>query len=279
MARRTLTALFQQRAEAERAEDQLKAAGLSGGDIEIHDQSSSSGSGASSDGGDWMSRVKDFFGGHEDSDTYAEGVRRGNVLLTLKADEDQIEDAYRVLENSSALDVEAVQEEWRGEGWTGGASATGREGYTAAIDVAPGGQVRSASSDATQDNEQAIPLAEEHLRVGKREVERGGVRVRSYVVETPVQEQVSLREEHVSIERRPVNQPASAADNLFQDRQIEVTETAEEAVVAKDAVVREELVVRKDTDQRTETISDTVRRTEVDVEDTLRGRDLQQPKP
>ena len=58
---------------------------------------------------------------------------------------------------------------------------------------------------------------------------------------------------------------------MFQDRTIEVEEKSEEAVVSKDARVKEELVVKKDVEQRTETVSDTVRRTEVEVEDE-RGR-------
>jgi uncharacterized protein (TIGR02271 family) len=112
-------------------------------------------------------------------------------------------------------------------------------------------------------------VVEERLRVGKREVDRGGVRVRSYVVEEPVHEEVSLREERVEIERRPVTARASAADaDLFRDQTIEVSERGEEAVVSKDAVVTEEVVVRKSADQRTENIDETVRRTEVDVDDT-----------
>ena len=89
--------------------------------------------------------------------------------------------------------------------------------------------------------------------------------MRSYVVETPVQEQVNRRQEHVSVERRPVD--LTGKENLFQERTIEATEKAEQAVVSKQARVKEELVVKKDVDQRTETVSDTVRRTEVKVDD------------
>ena len=110
-------------------------------------------------------------------------------------------------------------------------------------------------------------MTEEQLTVGKRDVAHGRVRVRSYVVETPVQEQVKLRQEHVSIERRPVDRAAGAGDNLFRERTIEAEERAEEAVVAKEARVKEELVLKKDVNQRTETVSDKVRRTEVEVED------------
>src|SRR5690348_3190656 len=80
---------------------------------------------------------------------------------------------------------------------------------------------------------------EERLRVGKREVGHGRVRVRSYVVETPVQEQVTLHQERVEIERRPVDRPAAAGDDAFRERTIEATETSEEAVVSKEARVRE----------------------------------------
>ncbi len=111
-------------------------------------------------------------------------------------------------------------------------------------------------------------MAAEELRIGKRDVSHGRVRVRSYVVETPVTESVALREENVHVERRPVDRAATAADEvLFKDRTIEMEERAEEAVVAKEARVREELVINKEVGQRTQTVSDTVRHTEVDIED------------
>jgi uncharacterized protein (TIGR02271 family) len=128
----------------------------------------------------------------------------------------------------------------------------------------------SASTRGTSAGEEAIPIVEENLRVGKRQVEGGHVRIRSYVVETPVQEQVHLRQEHVHVERRPVDRPAKM-DEDYRERSIEAEERAEEAVVSKEARVTEELVVNKDVRERTETVEDTVRRTEVEVEDE-RGR-------
>jgi uncharacterized protein (TIGR02271 family) len=119
----------------------------------------------------------------------------------------------------------------------------------------------------------AIPVVEEELKVGKREVQRGGVRVFSRVVETPVNESVNLREEHVSVERRPVNQPISTADaTAFKEQSIELRESAEEAVVQKSARVVEEVLVGKEVTQRQQNISDTVRHTEVQVEN-LAGDD------
>ena len=115
--------------------------------------------------------------------------------------------------------------------------------------------------------EEVIPVVEEKLRVGKRDLNHGRVRVRSYVVENPVSEQVSLRDENVSIERRAVDRPLTGTENAFVDRTIEAEERHEEAVVSKDARVVEEIALRKTAEQREETISDSVRRTEVEVED------------
>lgn len=112
-----------------------------------------------------------------------------------------------------------------------------------------------------------IKLYEERLDVGKREVSHGRLRVRSYVVETPVDEQVTLRSETVQVDRRPVDRAVSATDALFQDRTIELEEFAEEAVVSKQARVVEEISLRKEVHDRTETIHDTVRHTEVEIED------------
>jgi uncharacterized protein (TIGR02271 family) len=86
------------------------------------------------------------------------------------------------------------------------------------------------------------------------------------VVERPVEEQVRLRQEHVDVERRPVNRPVTGSENLFQDRTIEATERDEEAVVSKQARVVEEVVVRKDVTEEVENVRDTVRRTEVEVD-------------
>jgi uncharacterized protein (TIGR02271 family) len=118
-----------------------------------------------------------------------------------------------------------------------------------------------------------IPVVEEQLKVGKRQVSGGRVKVRSYVVETPVSEQVNLRDETVRVERRPVDQAVTDAKSTpsFQDRIIEAEERHEEPVVTKDARVKEEVVVGKTAEQHTETVKDKVRRTEVEVDDERTG--------
>lgn len=111
-----------------------------------------------------------------------------------------------------------------------------------------------------------IQLAEEALQVGKRTINRGTTRIRRYVVETPVEENVTLRNESVSVERRPVSGTGTLADDAFTEKTIEVNEQTEEPVIAKTARVTEEVVVRKDVNERVETVRDTVRKEKLDVE-------------
>ena len=112
-----------------------------------------------------------------------------------------------------------------------------------------------------------IPIVEEELVVGKRQVERGGVRVYSRMVETPVEESIVLREEHATVDRVPVNRALTQADmDALQIQSIEVTEMAEVPVVSKSARVVEEVLVGKDATERTERVKDSVRKTQVEVE-------------
>ena len=113
-----------------------------------------------------------------------------------------------------------------------------------------------------------VPVVEEELKVGKRLVERGGIRVYAHVTETPVQEQVTLREQHATVERRAVDRPISPADaTAFKEQTFEVREFAEQAVVAKEARVVEEVTVGRKVEDHTEIVRDTVRRSDVEVEE------------
>ncbi len=119
--------------------------------------------------------------------------------------------------------------------------------------------------------EERVPLVQEELRIGTRQVSRGGARIRSVIREAPAEEQVELSEEHVDIENRPAERRMSREDvesgGLLKERIFEIREMREEPVITKEAFVREEVIVRKTVQERTETIRDTVRRTEVEVEE------------
>jgi len=114
----------------------------------------------------------------------------------------------------------------------------------------------------------AVPVVEEQLNVGKREVDTGGgVRVNTRVQEKPVEAKVNLREENVRVERRSVDRPATEADFANAGSgTVEVTEHKEVPVINKEARVVEEVVIDKEARNRTETVRDTVRKTDVDVE-------------
>lgn len=133
---------------------------------------------------------------------------------------------------------------------------------------APTEPVSSGTSQQLEgQNEIIVPIVEEQIRVGKRQIERGGVRVETRVEEVPVQEQVHLRDEEVHVERRPVDRIVNSADlDTIQEGTIEIRERDEQAVVEKQARVVEEVRISKDVQDRTETVQDTVRRTHLDVE-------------
>jgi uncharacterized protein (TIGR02271 family) len=281
---RTITALFDSRSEAEAAKARLTASSIDADNVRIIDKSSAAGGGSSSGEGGFLATLKEIFLPEEDTQAYGEGISRGSYLLCAQVDEDEADEAIRVLDESDSVDFDQRQEEWRSQGWTGFSGYTdtgvpsGAGMGASGQNVPPLGATGSGGFGADRTgrvDEEHIPIVEEELRVGKREVTRGGARVRSYIREIPVHEQVNLREEHVSVERRPVDQRLSPDElrsgDLLREQDIEMTETAEEAVVAKEARVREEVVVRKTAEERVENIDDSVRRTEVDVEEGLRG--------
>jgi len=154
-----------------------------------------------------------------------------------------------------------------GTGMVGGVTAAGAGTRADAdtSDTLAGGLPAGMGSRTGTGREDVIPLSEEELAVGKRRINRGTTRVRRYVVETPVEEAVSLREESVSVDRRPVSGERTVGDDAFTDKVVEVSESSEEAVVSKTAHVREEVVVNKQANERTETVRDTVRREDVEI--------------
>ncbi|PAX08079.1 YsnF/AvaK domain-containing protein [Sphingomonas lenta] len=274
---RTLTALFDSRADAEAAKSRLEAASIDISRVHVHDQQStgyneSTAYSTHANRGFW-DNLKSAFLPDEDRHTYEEGIKRGGALLTAEVDEDDADEAVRILESANSIDLDDRSQSWRQSGWDYDSSkyaSTGAATGLAAGSALGTGQRSSADMTdrlTTTGNEERIDVVEEELVVGKREVNRGGVRVRSYVREVPVHEQVRLREEHVEIERRPVDHKLTGNEaDAFREREITMTETAEEAVVGKTARVVEEVVVHKEATERTENIDDTVRRTEVDID-------------
>src|SRR5688572_26720872 len=182
----------------------------------------------------------------EDAHYYAEGVRRGGILVTVAADDEREADAAAdILRRHGAVDIDERATEWKKQGWEGRFEA---------------GTTGTQSTGA----ERTVPVTEEELVVGKRNVEQGGVRVYSRVIERPVQETVQLQQERVDVERRPANRPASG--DAFREQSFEMREHAEEPVVEKRARVVEEVKVGKKRSKAAHTVEDTLRKTEVEVD-------------
>lgn len=216
----------------------------------------------------------DLFGDDDDVGAYSEAVRRGRAVVTVEAEEGRLDQARECLTRSGAIDIDEQVSQWRSEGWTGydedgigvaRAQRVGSEGIESR-GGAMGGAGVSGENRRTGEQD-VLPVVQEELEVGKRRVNGGVVRVVSRVVSRPVSESVDLRSEEAVIERRPVDRPATEADMAaFQERTIEVAESAEKAVVHKTAHVVEEVVVGKQVHHETQSVDDSVRRTEVEVE-------------
>ena len=195
---------------------------------------------------------------------YAEHVGRGGTLVTVRATEEDAAQVEHILEHGEAQAAAMTTAPVMAPAMVqSGAAPAAPVGLTAPL-AAPPASIAGTAATGTDDT---IKVLKEDLVVSKREVEDGAVRVTSRVVETPVEEQVGLREERVSVVRRPVNRPLTGtAADAFRERTVSATARSEEAVVGKEARVVEEIGIRKEASDRTETVRDTLRETKVDVE-------------
>jgi len=270
----TIVGCFDDPTEARQAQQELAQAGIPQDRIHLVAQGGGTGltgqSANADEPGFWES-IKEAFGFADESDrtTYGEHARRGGVLLSVDAPENATDRAVEILRRHHVVDLDERASQWKQQGWTGFQS--GAQQTRSAAPAATTTQ-QQRSSAAAAGNKEVIPVVQEELQVGKRQVQTGGVRVYSRVTEKPVEEKVHLREERVNVERRPVDRPVTNADAAFKERTIEARETAEQAVVQKQARVVEEVAVNKDVQQREQTVRDTVRRTDVDVQQVQPGQ-------
>ncbi|WP_423148653.1 DUF2382 domain-containing protein [Rubrolithibacter danxiaensis] len=190
-----------------------------------------------------------LFGSDDDEEakSYSEVGRRGSIVTVHTESREEAERAAEILDNYGAVDVNERAREYR--------STSGMSDNTMSDRI----------SDETTNR--SIPIIEENLSVGKKVVETGGARIRSKIIERPVEESIRLRKEHVTVERNPVNRPASESDlSDFKEGTIEMREQAEVPVVGKESRIVEEVRLGKDVEETEETVRDTVRRTDVDIE-------------
>jgi uncharacterized protein (TIGR02271 family) len=259
------------------------------------------------DAGDKISNFfKNLFGDDDDEvNRYSEAGRKGTIVTVHARTADEAEVAARVLDNYGAVDVNETAGSFNTSG-TYGVNTTSNSVYNTDVtdtavmdrgyispndaDIADKSYLASDEADITNksyiasddadiadrnfiasdvDTTQStsIPVIEEELHVGKREVTTGGVRLRSRIIERPVEESIRLREEYVTVERTPVDRLATESDfDTFKEGTVEVIEHAEIPVVSKEARIVEEVSLGKQVEEREEIISDTVRSTQVETE-------------
>ena len=245
MTAETIVAVYAPAAHAPAAVSSLKEAGVPADAIHVHAGTEGMSGGASDtvagprEEGFWAS----LFGGSPDHDTtvYDRSVDSGSTVVTVKTPESHTARVLEILESHHPIDIDERAASY-------GLSKTSTTTSTAQPVAAPSLPVMPAAVRKTDD---AV-------------VNQGGTRIRRYVVETPVEESVSLHSERVVLERHPVTDGRAVGDS-FSDKTIEMTEMAEEAVVSKTARVVEEIGLRKEASDRVETVRDTVRKDEVEV--------------
>ncbi|MBK3777289.1 DUF2382 domain-containing protein [Azospirillum brasilense] len=264
MTDETIVAIFDTDAQADAAVRDLKAANVPADAISRHARKAPGTAAAApaQETGFWAS----LFGGDPDHDdaVYDRSLDSGSTVVTVRTPAQHATMVSEILERHGPADIDERASAY-------GLSGTTTSTATSPVTAAPVTPTREGAAGMAAVNEgdtegSSIKLSEEQLQVGKRAVNRGTTRVRRFVVETPVEEQVGLRDETVTVERRAVTGDHPVGDVDFTEKTVEMTEMDEEAVVGKTARVTEEVVLRKDATERVETVRDTVRREDVEIE-------------
>ena len=283
---KTLVALYDTVTDAEQVVQELIADGFTRSAIHLALDSTKSRTAPSAsverdaayEGAHMIETLADLGVPYDEAYAYAEGVHRGGALVVVESSDDREERGMEILRRLHPVDIHERTAQWQHEGWTGYDATAMTSTPRASAATATRSALEQARATARVDQgtrtrrvegqeEVTVPVVEEDIAIGKREVERGHVRIASQVTEQPVEESVRLREEKVTVERRPADRPATEADFAAAGKDvIEMTEKAEEPVVTKRARVVEEVVVHKDVTEHTETVRGTERRTDVDVQ-------------
>jgi hypothetical protein len=229
-----------------------------------------------------------------DRDRYSAHLNGKRVAVSVRAVDQHWHDRIiAIMEEFNPIDIEedghAVAHEHHATGMTTGTSHVGATSIPAAGTTARSGLGTTAGTahaatartdtgttartdtgmhthartDMGREREEVIPVVKEELEVGKRATERR-YRVKSYVIEHPVEKTVTVRDERVEIEHRPISRTGDL--RMPQEREIEVVERHEEPFAEKRVTGNEEIVVRKEVVEHPETVRGTVRETKVDVE-------------
>jgi uncharacterized protein (TIGR02271 family) len=196
------------------------------------------------------------------------GAGREGDALTVPFDKATVKDAPKV-DPDGRLSESEEQELYRHYGLDYGSAGSGSGTAPDRDDDAVG---RDTSGPTTDD---AMTRSEEELRVGTAERESGRVRLKKYVVEDEVTQTVPVRREEVRLEREPItegNVGAATDGPAISEEEHEVVLHEEEPVVEKQAVPKERVRLDKEAHMDERQVSDTVRKEEIEVDDTRGAR-------
>ena len=267
MAHEKIVTMFSNTADAEGAKRSLLKAGFDDNDIDvISGDRLNKEEHEARHPGLWQRLFGDTVD-EEQAEVYEDALRTGGVVLTLRADEEQLPRALSIIDAHDSGNMQQYGELGlrNDTDIQSSAGVPTDELYTGEVQPTGVTPVRtSLTGDETE--EEVLRLAEERLEVGKRLVSEGSTRVRRYTVTDDVSKEVSLHEQHADIFRRPLTQHASPDDVDWSEKTVEVAETHELPVINKTVQVKEEVVVRTDQSERVETVNDSVRRQEVDID-------------
>jgi uncharacterized protein (TIGR02271 family) len=235
--------------KAKAALNVLKSSGIDTSDVSLLDRNTLGTNIEHQHVGLWRRLFGENVWDHEAA-VYGDTLQKGGAVLAVRGPKEHVAKIMAILDAHHPVDVHER------------AAKIGTDVpiEAKALVTAPGAGTTGASKD------EVVRLAEEQMNVGKRMFETGTTRIRRFVTERPVEAQVNLHEEHAKVVRRAVKDPNYIADIDWSDREYTVTETAERPVVSKTARVVEEIAVGREGSDRTETVRDTVRRQQAEVE-------------
>ena len=258
MAYEKIVAVYDKAGKAKDAVHALEASGFPAGDISVLNRDSLSDVEVHQSGL-WRRLFGRNVGDHE-SEVYGRTIESGGAVLTLRLQDSDIARAMKILDVHSPVNVSER------DTTVGQASATPPRSTGPVPPATMPAAATPSVTNKTLAKEEVLRLAEEQLDVGKRQVETGRARVRRFVIEKPVESQVTLHEEHAEMLRRAVTDHSPVRDVDWTDKVIEITETAEQAVINKTAHIAEEVVIRREGSDHVETVRDTIRRQQVELE-------------
>jgi uncharacterized protein (TIGR02271 family) len=266
MAYETVVAVFDTRAHADAAVKALKAGGFANADISIFDDERLAGGKKAiaesvKEPGLWQRLFGDDVYEHE-ADVYHKTIERGGVVVSARVLDSEVAHAIAILDLHRPVDVHdrAVT--------LGLAPAAHVEAVEKKLDAVPLAAVQkvAVSPKLANVHDGILRLAEEQLQVGKQMVETGRTRVRRFVTEREASADVTLHDEHAEVLRRAITDPKYVGDIDWLDKEIEVVETKEHALVNKTARIVEEVSLKKIGADHVETVKDKLRRQQVEIE-------------